>query len=176
MALNEKNRSRFVASINRRITELRAKTEESLDLAIDTMFQDRVDSYFQVEQGLVEVDRMLSFIEDELEDVHELTTAQRLESRLEFIEDRFDEYDSEIRQRPRRRRRKINLSNFFKAASGGGTDPTASRGEIQSSVEAYGALGLEFGSSQSAVTRAFRQRVKKIHPDIRNGDSLAHFP
>ena len=170
MALNEKNRQRFVAGMNKRIAELRAKTEESLDVAIDTMFQDRVDEYFRVEQGLEEIDRMLTLIEADVEETFELNAAQRLESRLEFIEDRFDEFDSEVRQRPRRRRRKINLFNFFKAASGGGTDPTTAKGEIQSSVEAYQALGLEFGSPMSAVTRAFRQQVKKIHPDIRNGD------
>ena len=170
MALNEKNRQRFISGMNKRIAELRIKTEESLDLAIDTMFQDRVDSYFQVEKGLEEVDRMLSLIAGDVEEIHELNAAQRLESRLEFIEDRFDEFDSEIRQRPRRRRRKINLFNFFKAATGGGTDPTAAKGEINSSIEAYQALGLEFGSPMPAVTRAFRQQVKKIHPDIRNGD------
>ena len=170
MALNEKNRQRFVAGMSKRITELRLKTEESLDLAIDTMFQERVDSYFLVEQGLAEVDRMLNLIEKDLEEVFELSVAERLESRLEFIEDRFDEFDSEIRERPRRRRRKINLFNFFKAASGGGNDPTAAKGEINSAVEAYSALGLEFGSPMPAVTRAFRQQVKKIHPDIRDGD------
>ena len=170
MALDEKNRLRFVAGMNRRIADLRTKTEESLDFAIDTMFQDRVDSYFRVEEGLAEIDRMLNLIECDVEETYEMTAAQRLESRLEFIEDRFDEFDSEIRQRPRRRRRKINLFNFFKAAGGGGNEPTTSKGEIQSSVEAYSALGVEFGSSMSAVTRAFRQQVKKIHPDIRNGD------
>ena len=170
MALNEKNRQRFVAGMNKRIAELRAKTEESLDVAIDTMFQDRVDAYFRVEQGLEEIDRMLTLIKADVEEICELNAAQRLESRLEFIEDRFDEFDSEIRERPRRRRRKINLFNFFKAAGGAGTDPTSAKGEINSSVEAYQALGLEFGSPMSAVTRAFRQQVKKIHPDIRNGD------
>lgn len=170
MGINERNRQRFIAGMNKRITELRVKTEESLDFAIDTMFQDRVDSYFRVEQGLAEIDRMLHLIEGDLEDTFELSAAQRLESRLEFIEDRFDEFDSEIRERPRRRRRKINLFNFFKTATGGGTDPTAAKGEINSAVEAYNALGLEFGSPMTSVTRAFRQQVKKIHPDIRNGD------
>ena len=170
MALNEKSRRRFVAGMTKRITELRVKTEESLDVAIDTMFHERVDSYLRVEQGLGEVDRMLHLIEADLEEVCEFSAAQRLESRLEFIEDRFDEFDSEIRERPRRRRRRINLFNFFKAAGGGGNDSTEGKGEINSTVEAYQALGLEFGSPMPSVTRAFRQRVKKIHPDIRNGD------
>jgi hypothetical protein len=170
MALNEKNRLRFVAGMNKRITDLRAKTEESLDFAIDTMFHDRVDSYLRLEQGLAEVDRMLHVIEADLEDVYEFSAAQRLESRLEFIEDRFDEFDSEIRQRPRRRRKKINLFNFFKTAGAGGMNSAEARGEITSAVEAYKALRVEFGSPMPAVTRAFRQQVKKIHPDIRNGD------
>lgn len=170
MPFDQRGRARYFAGMRRRIGELRARTEDSLDFAIETMMQDRVDSYFRIEQGLAEVDRMAMLIEEELAIVDELTHAQRLESRLEFIEDRFEEFDSEIRQRPRRHRRKINLFAFFKAASGGGGDPTFPHGEIRSQVQAYEALGLQFGSSMAAITRAFRQRAKKLHPDIRKGD------
>lgn len=173
MALNEHNRRKFVAGMSRRILKLRDQSEQSLDFAIETMFQERTEAYLHVEEGLMEVDRMLGLVEGELEDITELTTAQRLESRLEFIEDRFEEFESEIRQRPRRRRHKINLFNFFKAAGGGGGgegEPTSVRGEIRSSVHAYEVLGVEFGSPLSVVTRAFRERAKKIHPDIRQGD------
>ena len=171
MALNEQNRKKFVFGMNRRVAELRFQTEKSLDFALETMFQDRVDAYLRIEQGLAEIDRMLGLVECEIEEICELSAAQRLESRLEFIEDRFDEFDSEIRQRPRRRRRKINLFNFFKAAGGGmGEDPTSPKGEIQSSTQAFEVLGVEFGSSLPAVTRAFRDRAKQLHPDIRQGD------
>ncbi len=170
MALNERNRQKFVSGMNRRIAELRSKTEDSLEFAIDTMFQERIDAYLRLEEGLAEVDRMLNLIEGDVEEICEFNAAQRLESRLEFIEDRFDEFDSEIRQRPRRRRKKINLFNFFKAAGGGGGDPTEAKGEIHSASDAYSALGLEFGSPMSVVTRAFRQQIKKIHPDVRKGD------
>ena len=173
MALNEQHRKKFISGMNRRIAELCVQTETSLDFALETMFQERVDSYLRVEQGLLEIDRMLGLVEGEIEEICELSAAQRLESRLEFIEDRFDEFDSEIRQRPRRRRRKINLFNFFKAASGGagmGGEPTAAKGEIVSSTQAFEVLGVEFGSALPAVTRAFRERAKKLHPDIRQGD------
>ena len=173
MALNERNRRKFVTGMFRRITQLRGQTEKSLDFAIDTMFQERVDAYLHVERGLIEVERMLSLVEEEVEGITELTAAQRLESRLEFIEDRFEEFESEIRQRPRRRRRKLNLFKFFQAAGGGGEAPTAPRGEVNSSIQAYEALGLEFGSPLPMVTRAFREQVKKIHPDIRQGDRSA---
>ena len=168
MPFDERVRSRFSSGMRRRLVELKAKTEESLDFAIDNMMLDRMDSFFRVEQGLAEVGRMITLIEEELEVVQEFTHAQRLEARLEFIEDRFEDFDSEVRERPKRRRRKINLFNFFKAAGGG--DPLAPKGEIHSATQAYEVLGLEYGSSMAAVTRAFRQRAKKLHPDIRDGD------
>lgn len=170
MALNEHNRRKFVTGMTRRITQLRAQTEQSLDFAVETMFLERVEAYLRVEEGLMEVDRMLAVVAEEVEDIVELNTAQRLESRLEFIEDRFEEFESEIRQRPRRRRSKINLFNFFKAAAGGGGDPMAPAGEVRSAVQAFEILAVEFGSSLSVVTRAFRDRAKKLHPDSRNGD------
>jgi hypothetical protein len=152
----------------RRIADLKAKSEDSLDVAMDSMMEERVDSYFRIEQGFAEIDHSLQTIEDELALVGDLTTAQRLEARLDFIEDRYDELDSEVRQRPRRRRRKINMADFFKTASGGGMP--SQPGEVNTAGEAYEALGLEFGSSMSAVTKAFREKAKKFHPDARKGD------
>ena len=172
MPFDERARSRYRSTMRRRIVELRAKCESSLDSAIDRMMLASSESYIKVEKGLVEIDRMVTLIEEELHDVRELVYAQRLEARLEFIEDRFEDFDSEIYQRPKRRRRKINLFAFFQRATGGG-DPTASHGEVGSHEEAYRALGLEFGSSMAAVTRAFRQKAKTLHPDINHGDRSA---
>ena len=169
MAFDGRKLARFQAGMRRRIEALRTKTEDSLDFALDNMMQDRVDSYFKVEEGLEEIDRTLGLIEEELEQIKDLSSAMRLDSRLEFIEDRFEELDSEVRQRPRRRRRKINMSDFFKAAGGGG-DALSSRGEINNATDAFRALGLEHGSSMSAITAAFRQRAKRLHPDVRKGD------
>ncbi len=157
--------------MRRRIAELKIKNEDSLDFAMDHMMQDQVDTYFRVEEGLGEIDRTLMLIEEELQHIHDLSGASRLESRLEFVEDRWDEFDSEIRQRPRRRRRKINMADFFKAASGGGGgDPSGSRSEINSPTDAYRTLGLDYGSSMSEVTTAFREQAKKLHPDANDGD------
>ncbi len=173
MAFDKRAKARYFSGMRRRIIELKSKSETSMDFAIDTMMIERTESYIHVEEGLEEVDRMIAIIEEELDEVVEVTHAQRLDARLEFVEDRFEEFDSEIYQRPRRRRRKINLFDFFKRATGGGGDPMASRGEINSHDEAYKALGLEFDSSMAAVTRAFRQQAKKLHPDINNGDRSA---
>ncbi|MFQ5991704.1 MAG: J domain-containing protein [Nitrospiraceae bacterium] len=161
--------ARYRDRMRRRIRDLQSKTEASLDFAMDHVMQDRVDTYFKVEEGLGEIDRALELIEGELDFIQEQSVAFRLDSRLEFIEDRFEELDSEIRQQPRRRRRKINFADFFKAAGGGG-EPGASRGEINNTSEAYRALGLEDGCSMSAITSAFRKRAKALHPDVRKGD------
>jgi DnaJ-like protein len=135
--------------------------------------QERVDSFFRVEEGLEEVIKSLAQIEDELGEVRDLSGAMRLESRLEFVEDRWDDFDSEIRERPRRRRRKISLADMLKAAGGGGGDSSQGSSGINNAMDAYAAMGVEFGSSLADVTAAFRQKAKQLHPDSNNGDRSA---
>jgi hypothetical protein len=156
--------------MQRRIASLRAKTDDSLEVAVDTMMEDRVDSFFRVEQGLEEIVKSLVLIEEELEQVRDLSGAMRLESRLEFVEDRWDDFDSEIRERPRRRRRKINLADMLKAASGGGGDLSLGSSSVNNAVDAYALMGVEFGSTLADVTTAFRHKAKQLHPDANNGD------
>ena len=100
---------KFQGGMRKRIDSLRLKTEDSLEVAVDTMMEARVDSFFRIEEGLEEVIRSLIEIEEELGLIRDLSGAIRLESRLEFVEDRWDEFDSEIRERPRRRKKKLNL-------------------------------------------------------------------
>jgi hypothetical protein len=159
---------KFQGGMRRRIESLRVKTEDSLELAVDTMMEARVDSFFRVEQGLEEVIRSLIEIEEELGVVRDLSGAMRLESRLEFVEDRWDEFDSEIRERPRRRRKRISLADMLKAAGGG--DLSNPSGGVNNAVDAYAIMGVEFGSSLADVTTAFRQKAKQLHPDANHGD------
>jgi hypothetical protein len=161
---------KFRNGMQRRIASLRAKTDDSLEVAVDTMMEDRVDSFFRVEQGLEEIVKSLVLIEEELEQVQDLSGAMRLESRLEFVEDRWDDFDSEIRERPRRRRRKINLADMLKAASGGGGDLSLGSSSVNNAVDAYAIMGVEFGSTLADVTTAFRHKAKQLHPDANNGD------
>jgi hypothetical protein len=160
---------KFRQGMQKRIGSLRSKTEDSMDIAVDTMMQERVDSYFRVEQGLDEIIKSLLQIEEELEQICDLSGAMRLESRLEFVEERWDDLDSEIRERPKRRRRKISLADMLKAAGGGG-DLAQSSGSVNNAVDAYAIMGVEFGSSLADVTAAFRQKAKALHPDANNGD------
>lgn len=160
---------KFRTGMQRRIGSLRVKTEESLDVAVETMMEERVDGFFQVEHGLEEIIKSLIEIEEELDVIRDLSGAMRLESRLEFVEDRWDEFDSEIRERPRRRRKRISLADMLKAASGAGSlseNPTG----VNNAVDAYAIMGVEFGSSLADVTASFRTKAKQLHPDVNNGD------
>lgn len=161
---------KFRNGMQKRIGSVRSRTEDSMEAAVDTMMQERIDSYFRIEQGLEEIVKSLLQIEEELEDIRDLAGAMRLESRLEFVEDRWDDLDSEIRERPKRRRRKINLADMLKAASGGGGDLSQSHGSVNNAVDAYAIMGVEFGGSLADVTTAFRQKAKLLHPDANNGD------
>ncbi len=142
---------KFQKGMRRRIESLRPKAEESLELAVDTMMEERVDSFFRVEQGLEEVIKSLLQIEEEIGEVRDLSGAMRLESRLEFVEDRWDDFDSEIRERPRRRRKKISLADMLKAAGGGGGDLSQGSSGINNAMDAYAAMGVEFGSDADDV-------------------------
>jgi hypothetical protein len=173
MPFSQRKFIKFQNGMRRRIDSLRPKAEESLELAVDSMMQERVDSFFRVEEGLEEVIKSLAQIEDELGEVRDLSGAMRLESRLEFVEDRWDDFDSEIRERPRRRRRKISLADMLKAAGGGGGDFSEGSSGINNAMDAYAAMGVEFGSSLADVTAAFRQKAKQLHPDSNNGDRSA---
>ena len=160
---------KFRTGMQKRIGSLRTKTEESLDLAVETMMEERVDGFFQVEHGLEEVIKSLVEIEEELEVIRDLSGAMRLESRLEFVEDRWDEFDSEIRERPRRRRRRVSLADMLKAASGGGSLSENPNG-VNNAMDAYAIMGVEFGSSLADVTASFRTKAKQLHPDANHGD------
>lgn len=160
---------KFQGGMRKRIDSLRTKTEDSLEIAVDTMMEERVDSFFRVEEGLEEVVKSLLEIEEELGLIRDLSGAMRLESRLEFVEDRWDEFDSEIRERPRRRRKKISLADMLKAASGSG-DLSQSSSGVNNAMDAYAVMGVEFGSSLADVTAAFRNKAKQLHPDANNGD------
>ncbi len=161
---------KFRHGMQKRIGSLRNRTVDSMDVAVDTMMEERVDSFFRVEQGLDEIVKSLLQIEEELEQICDLSGAMRLESRLEFVEDRWDDLDSEIRERPRRRRRRVSLADMLKAASGGGGDLSQSSSGVNNAVDAYAVMGVEFGSSLADVTAAFRQKAKLLHPDANNGD------
>jgi hypothetical protein len=155
--------------MQKRIVEVQARASEDLDYAFEKLLQDQPDFYLKMEEGFEEIRQTITLVGDELEQASGLSELERLDRRIEFIEDRFEDLESELFERPRRRRkRRPSLFDFFRAASGGGAggDP----GDVRTAAEAYEVLGLEAGCTLTQVTRAFRQRAKELHPDARDGD------
>ena len=160
--------------LNRRVKIFYGYIEQSLNYGLDHLFEDRVDEYLGFESKVEDILRVVSVIVDELEAANDLSGLRRLESRLDYIEDQFDDLDTKIRGRRRRRRRKPSLFDFFKKATGGEDgDPNGVRGEINSLSEAYKALGLAPGTSQREITTTFRNKIRDLHPDARGGDRSA---
>jgi len=64
MAFDKRAKARYFSGMRRRISELKSKSETSMDFAIDTMMMERVESYIHVENGLEEVERMIGIEHD----------------------------------------------------------------------------------------------------------------
>jgi len=157
--------------MQKRVAEIRARALENLDLAFDKLIQEQPDLYFKMEEGFEEVQQTITLVGEEVENASGLSELERLDRRIEFIEERFEDLESELLGRPRRRRRRRpNLFDFFRTAAGGGGGGGVDPGDVHTAAEAYELLGLEEGCSLTAVTRAFRQKAKELHPDARDGD------
>ena len=160
--------------MRKRIFEIQARSGKDMDYAFEALLQEQPDLFLKMEGELEEVMRMVDLIGDELDGASGLSELERLDRRIEFIEDRFEELEAELFNRPRRRRkRRPNLFDFFRTATGGGGGSGGSadpQGEVTNSTDAFAILGLEAGSSYTVVTKAFRKKAKELHPDARDGD------
>src|SRR5437773_12022117 len=156
-----------------RVAELQARIAKDVDYAFEALLQVQPDLSLKMESDLEEVRRMAELIESELDEASGISELERLDRPIEFIADRFEELEAELYSRPRRRRKgRPNLFHFFRQATGGGgwggsTDP---QGEVSNAAQAFAILGREEGSSYTTVTKAFRMKVKELHPDARAGD------
>jgi len=158
----------------RRIAELQELNTDCQNYALDQVINERMDTYFRLEERLEEINMLCLRLAQELEEAVGLAALQRLDGRLNFIEDCFDEMEGEIHDRPRRRRRRrFNFADFFRqwSASGGSSGQgDVPGGEIGSTTEAYQELGLTAESDARTIMAAFRRLVKELHPDARGGD------
>jgi hypothetical protein len=156
--------------LRKRVTEAQDRVQEGLDFAFDRLLQERMDTYFIMEERLVEFERIFSEMIQEIGSTHETTSFIRLEERFNYLEDSFEEIDSELRGRPARRRRRFNLFDFFRQWQSEQENRSHSAGEINNAQEAYQILGLAVGADLRTVTASFRRMVKRLHPDTQKGD------
>ena len=157
----------------RRVVELQARATKGLDYAFEALLQEQPDLSLKMESDLEDVLRMVELIDGEMEEITGVADLERMDRRVEFIEERFEEIEAELYSRPRRRRkRRPSLFDFFRQATGGGGSDGSldSQSEVRTAAEAFSVLGLEEGSAYAVVTKAFRKKAKELHPDSRDGD------
>ena len=166
MNYTEKHRK----EIRKILQELKESIRETLDFALDHIDSIQMDSYFHAEEHCERILKGLIRLEEEFEGEFTRDKLKQFETRLFFLEDRFEEIEAELRQRPRRRRRpRMGLLDFIRLTqeeqriSAGGS-------EIQSHSEAFALFNLDPGAPLKTVTATFRKMAKELHPDSRGGD------
>lgn len=160
--------------LKRRIAELNETVEIDLVFAVDRYDDARGHSFFTLEERLQDFQILFQKILDQVDEATALADLDRTAGRLSYVEDRLDELESQLYNRPRRKRRRpFNLADFFSQFSRQNGSETASRGEISTLAEAYQILGIEEGTGLTDVTAAFRRYAKEYHPDARGGDRSA---
>ena len=157
--------------LRERILEVQGRVRAGLSYAFDRLLHDRMDTYFILEERLEEFERLFSEMTLEIDDTQENASFQRLEQRFDYLEESFEELDSELRGRPARRwGRRFSFFDFFRQWQAEQERAAKATSEIQDASEAFQVLGLTVGSDLKTVNAAFRRLVKGLHPDSRNGD------
>ncbi|MFI5304490.1 MAG: hypothetical protein ACHQYP_06805 [Nitrospiria bacterium] len=151
------------------IDELKIQLQDSLDFAFENIEMIQMDSYFSAEEKFERIVKGVERLEEELRGGITRDKLKQFETRLLFLEERFEEIDAELRQRPvRRRRPKISLIDFFRVSQEEMDSPFSR--EFSSHSEAFAALNLAPGTPLKTVTATFRKMAKELHPDSRGGD------
>jgi hypothetical protein len=159
------------SKLRRRIAELTGAVELDLAFVFERFFDTRAYSYATLEEELQNFENLFVKIEAQVDDAIDLSDLTRTAERLAYVEDRLDELESRLYNRPRRKgRHRFSFSDFFSQFSQ--RNGEAPLGEVSVS-EAYRILSLEEGSGLLEVTAAFRRFAKQYHPDARGGDRSA---
>lgn len=152
------------------LDDLKNNLQDSLDFAFENINSIQMDTYFSAEEHFERIVKGLESLEEELHGEMTREKLKHFETRLSFLEERFEEIDAELRERPvRRRRPKISLIDFFRISQEEERS-SSSLGEFTSHQEAFAAFNLEPGVPLKTVTATFRKMAKELHPDSRGGD------
>jgi hypothetical protein len=158
-----------IKEINKILESLKANLQDSLDYAFENIELIQMDSYFTAEDKFEGIVAGVTRLEEELREGMTREKLKQFETRLLFLEERFEEIDAELRQRPiRRRRPKISLVDFFRISQE--EERPTYLGEFSSQHEAFATFNLDPGTPLKTVTATFRKMAKELHPDSRGGD------
>jgi len=157
-------------ALRERMDGLQRKISVGMEFALDHLFEHHIDHYFRHEEAFEELDSLFCRVTAGFDSLDTVDALRRFEARFVILEDRCEEIDAALRQRPMRRRQRINFFNFFRQSQGGDQRFEGPRPEVSSLTEAYEILGVEPDTRPALITAAFRRLVKEVHPDLNGGD------
>ncbi|MHB1606572.1 MAG: J domain-containing protein [Leptospirales bacterium] len=165
---------RMRGALRRLIDDLGGKSQSGMDLAMERMFALQPETYLRYEERFSELVRLLDCLRAELDAVQDWGALDRIQRRVYFLEERFEDVDSVLRNRPRKFRSRISMDRLFRVSSRtGNRQGPLGDGDIRSFEEALHVLGMDEGAQFPEIRRRFRKLMKELHPDIRMGDRSA---
>ena len=121
-----------------------------------------------MEEKFSDLDRLFSGLLDDLSRDGSRPQLARVARKSEFLEDRFEELDSVLRNRPRRKRAALPWEKFFRMGAGGGSPSARSDRDLLG--KHCRTLGVPETASFEEIRRKVRSLLKENHPDMRAGD------
>jgi tetrahydromethanopterin S-methyltransferase subunit G len=82
-----------------RVAEVQARVTKDIDYAFESLLQEQPDLSLKMEGALEEVLRMAATIDGELEETAGVAELERLDRRIEFIEEQFEDIEAELYSR-----------------------------------------------------------------------------
>lgn len=128
------------------IESLIRKSMAGMDLAMDKMFALQPETYLRYEERFSELARLLECLQVELESVDSWGELDRIQRRVYFLEERFEDIDSVLRKRPRRSRSRFSMDNLFRVSQGGPGRSRSANGTDENGLsleEACEVLGID---------------------------------
>lgn len=123
---------------------------------------------YGIDDRFAELDRLFSGLLEELSRETTRPAIAKIARKSEFLEDRFEEMDSCLRNRPRRKRAAMPWEKFFRmGVEGGGTKEVRREDRLKQCCRT---LGLPDSSPWTAIRSKVRSLLKEMHPDMRAGD------
>ena len=155
--------------LRNRLVDLQKSVERCGLEALESVYNERMDTYFTQEERLEEIEGVLCQLMGELERSKDMAVLKNLTGRLTFLEDHYDQIDSSLFNRPARKRPgRFSLHEFLNQWRQ--SKESGPKEEVHNEKDAYRELGVEPGTDISKVTATFRKQVKELHPDRNGGD------
>lgn len=157
--------------LRKHLRKLKATLPLALNDAFDRYFENQPSAYLRIEEKLDHLVSLFDVLEQQIRVAECNSDLAQVGGRIDFVADRLDEIEAKLYNRPLRRRRGFNFSDFFKHfADRSKRGPSSEGQEIASMSESYQVLGLSADCKLSELLLAFRRLAKKYHPDARGGD------